>query len=209
MDMLRTVAEFYREIYRDRHNHLLLLAWYVIMIVLAWCLFLAQDRWLHADVNAAAFDSEPAHHACAGFDTVTCYAWLGELDQQRREVAVHMGACQSETQCRSTAPEKDPLLKPAPCAGNGGCATDKALWYRKAVCPRSERLWSPAEQGVLRRLVVGRTTASPCGAGSDLLARPDLREAGLPAFIYLFYGLFAFAVSPVFVAIRAFRRIGG
>lgn len=208
MPKLRSVAIFYREIYQDRNNAGLLLAWYLLVLLLIWWGLLAQDRWVHADINAAAFDREPAHHACAGFATETCYGWLGELDSQRRDMAVRVGACQIAVQCPSTAPEKDPLIRPAPCAGNGGCSEDKALWYKKTVCPASEKIWSRPEIGVIRRLVVGRATAMPCGGGADLAARPDLREAGLQAWlVFLLSGLVAFVFSPIFVAARAFRQL--
>jgi hypothetical protein len=210
MDMLKTVAAFYTEIYLDRRNHLLLLAWFLAALVLAWFLLLAQDRWIHADLNAAAFDREPAHRACAGYDTTACYTWLGELDQKRRVLAVRTGVCQMETQCASTAPQKDPLIRPAPCAGNGGCSTDKAVWYTDKVCTMPQNLWSRAETGVIRRLIISGETASPCGAAAYILARPSLKEVGLPsALVFLAFGLIALILSPLPVAVGAFRRIGG
>ncbi|ESQ74692.1 hypothetical protein [Asticcacaulis sp. AC402] len=210
MDMLKAVLAFYTEIYRDRRNHLPLLAWFLVALLLAWFLLLAQDRWIHADLNAAAFDREPAHRACAGYDTAFCYAWLGELDQKRRVLAVRTGVCQMETQCASTAPQKDPLIRPAPCAGNGGCSTDKAVWYADKVCTMPQSLWSRAETGVIRRLVIAGDTASPCRTSANLLARPNLKEVGLPSsVVFLLFGLIAFVLSPLPVAVSAFRRIGG
>jgi hypothetical protein len=207
--MLKTVSAFYSEIYADRRNHLLLLGWFLLAIVVAWFLLLAQNRWVHADLNAAAFDKEPAHRACAGYDTTTCYGWLAELDQKRRLLAVQTGACQIELQCASTAPEKDPLIRPAPCAGNGGCSTDKAAWYRQQVCPMPQSAWSRAEIGVIRRLIVAGDTASPCGSGTVFSARPSLKEVGLPGvLILLLFGCMAFVLSPLPVAVSAFRRIG-
>lgn len=207
--MLKTVIAFYSEIYSDRRNYLMLLAWFLVAILVVWFLFLAQNRWVHADLNAAAFDKEPAHRACAGYDTTTCYGWLGELDQKRRVLAVQTGACQIELQCASNAPEKDPLIRPAPCAGNGGCSTYKAAWYTQNVCPMPQALWSRAEIGVIRRLVVVGEPASACSSGAAIAARPSLKEVGLPGALVLFLsGLLAFVLSPVPVAIGAFRRIG-
>ena len=207
--MLKTVTAFYGEIYADRRNHLLLLAWFLVALILAWLMLLAQNRWVHADLNAAAFDKEPAHRACAGFDTTTCYGWLAELDQKRRLLAVQTGACQIELQCASTAPEKDPLIRPAPCAGNGGCSTDKAAWYKQKVCPMPQSVWSRAEIGVIRRLVVAGDPIASCGGAAAITARPSLKEVGLPAgLILLLFACFAFVLSPLPVAVSAFRRIG-
>ncbi|EGF91862.1 hypothetical protein ABI_02940 [Asticcacaulis biprosthecium C19] len=209
MDMLKTAAAFYGEIYRDRRNHLVLLAWFLAALALAWFLLMAQDRWVHADINAAAFDREPAHRACAGYDTTACYGWLAELDQKRRVLAVRSGSCQMETQCASTAPQKDPLVKPAPCAPNGGCSSDKAAWYTTQVCPMAQTLWSRAETGVIRRLILANVTAATCSTGATLMARASLKEVGLSGgVVFSLFGLIAILLSPLPVAVAAFRRIG-